>query len=165
MLSCETMTICTVGESIDRGRQGWPAVVANEWDRARAGATSASSPRRLQQLWLIVVVAFAFAGCASAPEPMIENDIEAFTAGIDQVLKAGMSIREARAALRTRLPPPSMNTEVSPPVPSASTSLRMKRFMLGWPTLTHGTTFVVTIFCDRDGKVVRWTAGPLTEDK
>lgn len=159
------MTICTVGESIERSRGGLPAAVGNEGNRACAHATSTALPRRLQQLWLIVVAAFAFAGCASAPEPMIENDIEAFTAGIDQVLKVGMSIGEARAALRTRLPPPSMNTEVSPPVPSASTSQRMKRFMLGWPTVTHGTTFVVTIFCERDGKVVRWTTGPLTEDR
>jgi hypothetical protein len=153
----KVMTTRNARESIERSRRG------NEAERVRAMATSASLPRRLRCLWLALAVSFALAGCAAAPEPMVENDIDAFTVGIDQVLKIGMSIREARAALRARLPPPSMNTEVSPPVPTPNASKRMKRYMLGWPTLTHGTTFVVTIFCDGSGKVVRWTVGPLTE--
>lgn len=111
----------------------------------------------------MIVVMLTAVGCAAKPEAMIENDIDAFSAGVNDVLKVGMTIGEARKALLAHLPPPSLNTEVAPPVPTANRSMQMKRFMLGFPTMTNGTTFVVTIFCDHSGKVVRWTVGPLTE--
>lgn len=113
----------------------------------------------------LLALALVFTGCASAPAPVIENDLEAFTQGMDEILKVGMSIREARAALRERMPPASINTQVTAPVPSANRSMQMKRYMIGWPTLNHGTTLIVTIFCDRDGKIVRWTTGPFTDNK
>jgi hypothetical protein len=101
-------------------------------------------------------------GCAAAPAPMVDDDIEAFTRGMDEMLKVGMSISEARGILRTRMPPASINTQVTAPVPSANQGQQMRRYQVGWPTFSEGTTFVVTIFCDSDGKIVRWTTGPLT---
>lgn len=91
---------------------------------------------------------------------MLDDDLAAFTAGIEAVIDEGMSIREARRALLERMPPPSINTEVPSPVPTAN---RTRRFMLAWPTLNPGTTLVLTLFCDGDGRIVRWTTGPLTE--
>jgi len=101
-------------------------------------------------------------GCASAPAAVVDDDLEAFTTGMDEMLKVGMSITEARGVLRERMPPASINTQVTAPVPSANQGQQMRRYQIGWPTLSDGTTFVVTIFCDRDGKIVRWTTGPLT---
>lgn len=118
--------------------------------------------RRFGLTWAGV---WLLAGCSSVPAPMMENDIDSFTAGVEQVLRTGMPIKEARRALRENLPPPSIDTQVSAPVPSANQSLQTRRFMMGWPTFTTGTTFIVTIFCDRDGRIVRWTTGPFTDER
>jgi len=115
--------------------------------------------------WGVWLMGLVLAGCASPPAPMIDNDLEAFTTGVDGVLKVGMSIKEAKAALRAVMPPPSINSEVVAPVPSANRAMRTRRFMIAWPTFDRGTTLVLTIFCDRQGTVVRWTTGPLKEDK
>jgi hypothetical protein len=108
-----------------------------------------------------MITALLLTGCAAAPAPVIEDDMAAFTQGIDSMLKIGMTIREARAVLRERMPAASINTDA--PVPGNKSSPKMRRIMVGWPTLNHGTTLIVTIYCDRHGKIVRWTTGPLTE--
>lgn len=114
---------------------------------------------------LACFIATLFPGCAAAPDAVIEDDIDAFTLGIDGILTVGMPIKEARQALRERMPPASIDTQVPAPVPSANRSMQMRRYMVGWPTLSTGTTFIVTLFCDRDGKVVRWTTGPMLENQ
>ncbi len=114
---------------------------------------------------VLAATALLLGGCASSgPTPQLDDDPTAFSAGIDEVLKIGMSIKDARAALRAKLPPPSMNTQVAAPVPN-NRAMQAKRYMMAWPTLNLGTTLVVTIFCDRDGRVVRWTTGTLVEKK
>jgi len=117
------------------------------------------------RLWSVGLACLLLAGCASAPAPMIDDDLEAFTAGLDGVLKVGMTIKDAKTALHAKMPKPSIDTEVPPPVPSANRALRTRRFMIAWPTFNRGTSLVLTIFCDREGKVMRWTTGPLKEDK
>lgn len=118
------------------------------------------------RLWCCGMFAWLlFAGCASAPAPMIDADLEAFTTGVDGVLKVGMHIKEAKAALRSAMPPPSIDTEVVAPVPSANRAMRTRRFMIVWPTFERGTSLVLTLFCDREGTVVRWTTGILRDGK
>jgi hypothetical protein len=128
-----------------------------------SSATTTSSLWLRRWFGLLLVGAWFLAGCASPPEAEIDDDLTAFTQGVDGILKIGMTYKEARTALKSRMPPTSIDTQVTAPVPSANRSNRMRRYMIGWPTRNNGTTFIVTIFCDRDGKVVRWTTGPLTE--
>jgi hypothetical protein len=108
--------------------------------------------------WLGALLALA--GCASKPDAMIEYNEEAFAAGMDALLKVGMTIKEAQAVLKERMPPASLRTDA--PV-AGSNRTKLRRVMIGWPTLNPGTTLVVTIFADRDGRIVRWTTGPLLE--
>jgi hypothetical protein len=144
-------------DSLHGPRRGHPA------EKRASHLPCASLFRGLSFIWLTVLGALVFAGCASAPPPQMEDDLVAFAQGIDGILKVGMTYKEARTALRTRMPPTSIDTQVTAPVPSADRSKQMRRYMMGWPTFNTGTTLIVTIFCDREGKVVRWTTGPLTE--
>jgi hypothetical protein len=116
--------------------------------------------RWLSGAWLGLISALVLTSCAAAPAPVVDNDLEAFTQGIDSMLKTGMTLKEARAVLKERMPPPSMKTDG--PVAGGNRS-KLRRVMIGWPTTTSGTTLVVTIFLDQDGRIVRWTTGPVTE--
>jgi hypothetical protein len=156
------MTIRTAGEGEGIRRNGCGrATTPGAVRRRRFGARLACWRRRAWLPWFAALLWLG--GCASPPDAVIDNDPEAFSAGIDAILKTGMSIHEAHQLLQERLPKPSLRSQVVAPVPTRNQSTRTRRFMIGWPTRTPGVTLVLTIFCDRDGTIVRWTTGPLNE--
>ena len=102
----------------------------------------------------------AVVGCVSTGT-RIDADMEAFTNGVNAILTAGMPLKEARAAVRSRFPDPESDFEGAPLIASRNNPIKVRRFMMVWSTNTPGTQYVLTMECDDEMRVARWSIGPL----
>ena len=107
-----------------------------------------------------VVIVALLAGCTS-PGTRIDDDLTAFTNGVNAILTAGMPVKEARAAVRARFPDPDSDIESAPLVATRGSPVQVRRFMMVWSTTTPGTQYVLTLECDSEMRVARWSVGPL----
>lgn len=109
---------------------------------------------------LPALLSLALAACATTGT-RIDDDLEAFTNGVNAILKAGMPVKEARAAVRARFPAPDSDLESAPLVATRGNPIQVRRFMMVWSTTTPGTQYVLTLECTREMQVARWSVGPL----
>ena len=100
------------------------------------------------------------AGCANVGT-RIDDDITAFSNGVNAILTAGMPLKEARQAVRNRFPEPDNDIESAPLIASRGNPVQVRRFMMVWSTTEPGTQYVLTLECDREMRVARWSIGPL----
>ncbi len=108
----------------------------------------------------LVLLALAFGACAHSGA-RLDTDLEAFTNGVNAIIKAGMPLKEARAAVRERFPDPESDFEGAPLIATRGSPIQVRRFMMVWSTTTPGTQFVLTMECDSEMRVARWSVGPL----
>ena len=80
---------------------------------------------------LACLACLGLAGCASTGT-RIDADMEAFTNGVNAILTAGMPVKEARAAVRTRFPDPESDLESAPLIASRGNPIQVRRFMMVW---------------------------------
>jgi len=102
----------------------------------------------------------ALGACATAGT-RIDADLNAFTNGVNAILTAGMPVKEARAAVRSRFPDPDSDIESAPLIASRDNPVKVRRFMMVWSTNEPGTQYVLTLECDSEMRVARWSIGPL----
>lgn len=102
----------------------------------------------------------ALSACATSGT-RIDADLNAFTNGVNAIVKAGMPVKEARAAVRARFPDPDSDIESAPLIASRGSAVQVRRFMMVWSTTTPGTQYVLTLECDSEMRVARWSVGPL----
>lgn len=108
----------------------------------------------------LALVFLALAACASSGT-RIDADLNAFTNGVNAIVKAGMPVKEARAAVRARFPDPDSDIESAPLIASRNNPIKVRRFMMVWSTTEPGTQYVLTLECDSEMRVARWSIGPL----
>ena len=61
----------------------------------------------------LILLALALGACAS-PGTRLDTDLEAFTNGVNAIIRAGMPLKEARAVVRERFPDPDSDFEGAP---------------------------------------------------
>ncbi|MBE2215130.1 MAG: hypothetical protein IAE82_14745 [Opitutaceae bacterium] len=108
----------------------------------------------------LALLFLALAACASTGT-RVDADLPAFTNGVNAILKAGMPVKEARSAVRTRFPDPDSDIESAPLVATRGQPVQVRRFMMVWSTTEPGTQYVLTLECDSEMRVARWSVGPL----
>jgi hypothetical protein len=115
---------------------------------------------RIIPLLTLAVLFLGLAACATSGT-RIDADLNAFTNGVNAILKAGMPVKEARAAVRARFPDPDSDIESAPLIASRNNPIKVRRFMMVWSTTEPGTQYVLTLECDSEMRVARWSVGPL----
>lgn len=108
----------------------------------------------------LILLALALGACAS-PGTRLDTDLEAFTNGVNAIIHAGMPLKEARAVVRERFPDPDSDFEGAPLIATRGNPIQVRRYMMVWSTSTPGTQFVLTMECDSEMRVARWSVGPL----
>lgn len=108
----------------------------------------------------LILLALALGACAS-PGTRLDTDLEAFTNGVNAIIRAGMPLKEARAVVRERFPDPDSDFEGAPLIATRGNPIQVRRYMMVWSTSTPGTQFVLTMECDSEMRVARWSVGPL----
>lgn len=109
---------------------------------------------------LLLVSVLGLGGCASSGT-RIDADLTAFTNGINALLTAGMPVKEARALVRERFPDPESDIESAPLIATRGQRVQVRRFMMVWSTTEPETKYVLTMECDSEMRVARWSIGPL----
>ena len=111
--------------------------------------------------WAQLILATLFAAACTSTATRLDSDLSAFANGINAILQACMPIAEARSSIRARFPKPASDTESAPLIGAGGRASWVRRYMMVWPTTDPGTAFVLTLECDNEDRLARWSTGPL----